>query len=115
MIIVSESASLRKSSIKIVENIFQALDDGKFHTISDISRISRSNWRTIKNQVELIKKIQELPKIEILHASKQVLVRKVDWWFSTSITIKIQCWDYYLKYKNYLYYYENEIFIFFYI
>ena len=62
----------------IVENIFQALQDGKFHTISDISRISRSNWKTIKNQIELIKKIQELPKIEIIHASKQVLVRKVE-------------------------------------
>lgn len=76
MISISDSVSIRKSSISIVENIFQALNDGKFHTISDISRISKSNWKTIKNQVELIKKIQELPKIEIIHASKHMLVRK---------------------------------------
>ena len=68
---------MRKSSKKIVESIFLALEDGKFHTISDISRVSRSNWKTIRNQVELIKKIQGLPKIEIIHASKQVLVRKL--------------------------------------
>jgi len=60
-----------------VENIYQALDDGKFHTISDISQRANSNWSTIKNQIELIKKIQELPKIDIIHASKQILVRKV--------------------------------------
>ena len=77
MIYLTEHESIRKSSIKIVENIFNALDDGKFHTISDISRTSKSNWKTIKHQVELIKKIQELPKIEIIYASKQILVRKV--------------------------------------
>ena len=60
-----------------MENIYQALDDGKFHTISDISQRANSNWSTIKNQIELIKKIQELPKIDIIHASKQILVRKV--------------------------------------
>jgi hypothetical protein len=53
------------------------LDDGKFHTISDISEKANSNWTTIKNQVELIKKIQDLPKIDIIHASKQILVRKL--------------------------------------
>ena len=77
MISLSDSVTMRKSSKKIVENIFQALEDGKFHTISDISRASKSNWKTIRHQVELIKKIQELPKIEIIHASKQVLVRKL--------------------------------------
>lgn len=60
-----------------MENIYQALGDGKFHTISDISQKANSNWSTIKNQIELIKKIQELPKIDIIHASKQILVRKV--------------------------------------
>jgi len=38
--------------------------------------LSNSNWNTIKNQVEFIKKIQELPKIDIIHASKQILVKK---------------------------------------
>ncbi|MFX1461338.1 MAG: hypothetical protein ACFFBT_17970, partial [Promethearchaeota archaeon] len=60
-----------------VENIYNALDDGKFHTISEISELAKSNWSTIKNQIELINKIQDLPKLDIIHASKQILVRKV--------------------------------------
>ncbi|MFX0026444.1 MAG: hypothetical protein ACFE8M_08500, partial [Candidatus Hermodarchaeota archaeon] len=60
-----------------VENIYNALDDGKFHTISEISELAKSNWSTIKSQIELIKKIQDLPKLDIIHASKQILVRKV--------------------------------------
>lgn len=71
------SESQRKTTWQIVENIYQALEDGKFHTISDISQIANSNWTTIKNQVELIKKIQQLPEIDIIHASKQILVRKL--------------------------------------
>jgi hypothetical protein len=35
-----------------------------------------SNWNTIKNQIELIRKIQNLPKLDVIHASKQILVRK---------------------------------------
>ena len=38
--------------------------------------MAKSNWSTIKNQIEIIKKIQALPKLEIIHASKQILVRK---------------------------------------
>ncbi|MFX1572926.1 MAG: hypothetical protein ACFFB0_09260 [Promethearchaeota archaeon] len=62
--------------MQIVENIYNALDDGKFHTISEISEKANSNWSTIKNQIELIIRIQELPEIDIIHASKQILVRK---------------------------------------
>ena len=61
----------------IVENIYKALEDGKYHTISDISTKAKSNWSTIKNQVELIRKIQDLPKLDIIHASKQILVKKI--------------------------------------
>jgi hypothetical protein len=70
------SQSHRKSARKIVENIYNALDDGKFHTISEISQMAKSNWITIKKQIELIEKIQNLPKLDIIHASKQILVRK---------------------------------------
>ena len=63
--------------MQIVENIYNALDDGKFHTISEISEKAKSNWSTIKIQVELIKRIQDLPKLDIIHASKQILVRKI--------------------------------------
>jgi len=66
----------RKTTIEIIERIFNALEDGKFHTISEVASIAKSNWRTVKNQVDLIKKIQEMSKIEVVHASKQVLVRK---------------------------------------
>ena len=59
-----------------MENIYNALEDGKYHTINDISRQSNSNWRTIKKLIELIQRIQELPKLKVLHASKQVLVKK---------------------------------------
>jgi len=64
--------------LSIVENIYKALNDGKYHTISDISQKANSNWSTVKNQIELIRKIQGLPKIKIIHASKQILVRKTD-------------------------------------
>jgi hypothetical protein len=63
--------------LKIIEGIYDALKDGKFHTISEISDIAKSNWRTVRNQVDLVKKIQKMPKIEVIHASKQILVRKL--------------------------------------
>ncbi|MFX1444824.1 MAG: hypothetical protein ACFFHV_15535 [Promethearchaeota archaeon] len=72
----NESAQ-RKTTLKIIEGIYNALEDGKFHTISEISGLAKSNWRTVKNQVDLVKKIQELPRIEIIEASKQILVRKL--------------------------------------
>lgn len=73
---ISTNLSQRKSTLQIIDNIFNALEDGKFHTISEISEMAKSNWSTIKNQIEIIKKIQALPKLEIIHASKQILVRK---------------------------------------
>ncbi len=67
----------RKNTLKIIEEIYKALEDGKFHTISEISGIAKSNWRTVRNHVHLVKKIQEMPKIEVINASKQILVRKL--------------------------------------
>jgi hypothetical protein len=67
----------RKTTLKIIQGIYKVLEDGKFHTISEISGLAKSNWRTVKNQVDLVTKIQELPKIEIIQASKQILVRKL--------------------------------------
>ena len=61
----------------IIESIYEALDDGKYHTISDISNKVKSNWTTIKNQVDLIIKIQEQPKLDKIEASKQILVKKI--------------------------------------
>ncbi|MHA1192179.1 MAG: hypothetical protein ACTSP9_07755 [Promethearchaeota archaeon] len=52
------------------------MEDGKYHTISEISKEAKSNWKTIKKQVDLINKIQEMPKLEIIHAAKQILVKK---------------------------------------
>ena len=75
---ISKTESLqRKTTIKIIEGIYNALEDGKFHTISDIASLAKSNWRTVKNQIDLVKKIQEMPKIEIIQASKQILVKKL--------------------------------------
>jgi len=75
---ISKTESLqRKTTIKIIEGIYNALEDGKFHTISDIASLAKSNWRTVKNQIDLVKKIQEMPKIEIIPASKQILVKKL--------------------------------------
>jgi len=65
----------KKTKKEIIENIYDVLQDGKIHTISDISHQIKSHWRTVKNQVDIILKIQEKPKIEILRASKQTLVR----------------------------------------
>jgi hypothetical protein len=75
--ITENESAQRKTTLKIIEGIYKALDDGKFHTISEISGLAKSNWRTVKNQVTLVTKIQEMPKIEIIKASKQILVRKL--------------------------------------
>ena len=72
----SETESVRKRLTTIVDNIYKALEDGKYHTISEISKEAKSNWKTIKKQVDLITKIQEMPKLEIIHAAKQILVKK---------------------------------------
>ncbi|TFG02421.1 MAG: hypothetical protein EU540_01570 [Promethearchaeota archaeon] len=66
----------RKNTSQIIESIYNALGDGRYHTISEISRLAGSNWITIKNQVDIIVKIQELPNLKIINASKQVLVKK---------------------------------------
>lgn len=67
----------RKTLIEIVNNIFDVLEDGKLHTISNLARETKSNWRTIKNQVNLIVEIQRRPKIEILNSTNNILVRKL--------------------------------------
>jgi hypothetical protein len=72
---VSQIDNKRKNMNEIVTNIFNVLQDGDIHTISDISRETKSHWRTIKNHIDIIAKIQEMPKIEILQAKKQTLVR----------------------------------------
>ncbi|TFG24393.1 MAG: hypothetical protein EU529_04295 [Promethearchaeota archaeon] len=66
----------RKNASQIIESIYNALGDGRYHTISEISRLAKSNWTTIKNQIDIIVKIQELPNLKIINASKQVLVKK---------------------------------------
>jgi len=69
--------SERKTLIEIVNSIFDILEDGKLHTISNLARETKSNWRTIKNQVNLIVEIQKRPKIEILSSTNNILVRKL--------------------------------------
>ena len=66
----------RKGSLEIIEGIFEALNDNKVHTISDLSHQIKVHWRTVKNKIRLIQKIQELPKIEVLEGSKQLYIRK---------------------------------------
>ena len=73
----NKSKKERKTLIKIVNNIFDILEDGKLHTISNLARETKSNWRTIKNQVNLIVEIQKRPKIEILSSTNNILVRKL--------------------------------------
>ena len=73
----NKSKTERKTLIKIVNNIFDILEDGKLHTISNLARETKSNWRTIKNQVNLIVEIQKRPKIEILSSTNNILVRKL--------------------------------------
>ncbi|MFX1239007.1 MAG: hypothetical protein ACFFAS_04335 [Promethearchaeota archaeon] len=65
----------RKTALEIIAKIFEVLQDNKLHTISDISRQSNIHWKSIKNQLDIILKVQDLPKIELLEASKQLLVR----------------------------------------
>lgn len=72
-----EESFQRKTTIEIIEDIYKALEDGKYHTISEISGAAKSNWRTVKNQVYLVKKIQVMPKIEVIQASKHILIRKL--------------------------------------
>ena len=74
---INKSKTERKTLIEIVNSIFDILDDGKLHTISNLARETKSNWRTIKNQVNLIVEIQKRPKIEILSSTNNILVRKL--------------------------------------
>jgi len=71
------SKKKRKNSIEIIEGIYNVLQDGKIHTISDISSQANAHWKTIQNHINIIAKVQELPKIEILKASNHTLVRTV--------------------------------------
>lgn len=73
----NKSKTERKTLIEIVNSIFDILEDGKLHTISNLARETKSNWRTIKNQVNLIVEIQKRPKIEILSSTNNILVRKL--------------------------------------
>ncbi len=74
---INKSKTERKTLIEIVNSIFDILEDGKLHTISNLARETKSNWRTIKNQVNLIVEIQKRPKIEILSSTNNILVRKL--------------------------------------
>ena len=65
----------RKIASEIIDEIFEVLSDKKIHTISDIASNTKSHWKTIRNQIDIILKVQEKPKIELLKASKQTLVR----------------------------------------
>ncbi len=73
----NKSKTERKTLIEIVNSIFDILEDGKLHTISNLARETKSNWRTIKNQVNLIVEIQKRPKIEILSSTNNILIRKL--------------------------------------
>ncbi|MFX1394244.1 MAG: hypothetical protein ACFFAH_11780 [Promethearchaeota archaeon] len=74
--IPEQQSGQRKNTIQIIESIYKVLEDGKYHTISEISRLAKSNWSTVKNQINIIVKIQKLPKLDMINASKQVLVKK---------------------------------------
>ncbi len=74
---INKSKTERKTLIEIVNSIFDILEDGKLHTISNLARETKSNWRTIKNQVNLIVEIQKRPKIEILSSTNNILIRKL--------------------------------------
>jgi len=74
---INKSKTERKTLIEIVNSIFDILDDGKLHTISNLARETKSNWRTIKNQVNLIVEVQKRSKIEILSSTNNILVRKL--------------------------------------
>ena len=64
----NEQAVQRKRTVKIIEKIYKPLDDGKYHTINGISRLEKSTWSTIKNQIDFIIKIQEMHKLKVIHA-----------------------------------------------
>ena len=65
----------RKGSLEIIEGIFEALNDHKVHTISDLSHQIKAHWKTVKKKIEIIQKIQNLPQIEVLEGSKQIYIR----------------------------------------
>ena len=72
----NQTTNERKGSLEIIEEIFDVLNDNKVHTISDLSHQIKVHWRTVKNKIVLIQKIQDMPKIEVLEGSKQLYIRK---------------------------------------
>ena len=64
-----------RKNAKIINDIFKILQDKQLHTINGLSNKSKYHWKTIKNYIEMILKIQEMPKIEVLKTSNHTLVR----------------------------------------
>ena len=66
-----------RKNAKLIENIFKILQDKQLHTINSLSHKSKYHWKTIKNYIDIILKIQEMPKIEVLKTSNHTLVRVI--------------------------------------
>jgi len=56
--------SRRKNNREIVEAIFKVLNDGNVHNADEIARLSGCSWRSVVNWLDLIVKIQSMPKVE---------------------------------------------------
>ena len=54
----------RKSSMELVEAIVEALPVQSFTTVEELSRRTGSSWETVWRWLQLIIRVQELPRVE---------------------------------------------------
>ena len=54
----------RKTYEELVDGIFKVLNDGNRHNADEIARLVGCSWRAVINWLDLIVKIQRMPKVE---------------------------------------------------
>jgi len=65
---LSASGKSRKSYEELVEAIMEALPVRSYTTIEDVVRKTGSSWETVWRWLQLIIKIQGLPRVEMMRS-----------------------------------------------
>jgi len=60
----------RKKSREILDGIFNILNDGNMHNVGEIADHVGCNWMTVMRWLNMIVKIQNMPKVKMARAGK---------------------------------------------
>ena len=64
----------KRSKLSIIKAFYEVLKDGKPHSFNEIATQIETSWETIKNWAELIKFIQEQPKIKLIQNKLNLVI-----------------------------------------